>query len=430
MEMGMTDDRNDEIDDRKIGCRAGVFSGELKSKQRGQVPVIYIAASSRLNFESLMRSYNAHQTTNQNQELCWFDNCIQLLPMPKTQAARTTTLEALKDLDQHFNACVKIRLRPINLEATEEDWDQLAAMEEFAGLFPEYANADPDPESYTLYLRRTPDTHHLNATSIRQHENFPDNILLPTMAAMAASPPRPLDANNPHSPSTGSHTNRLVAFTTRILRRRANQTDRTHNEDTEPTDEEQSRGDTRTRTSPPGTPPPNKRPWQDNNDPYDDRTNWQEVVANSPHLRSPPHETTGEDNTKPTANNNQFSPLAEKRNDTEHSDDEAEFDDDAMETEEGTDGSQPLIDDDTDIPQSGATANEMETIANYVRTHNPSRLPDIQRYLHDIRSFCTDQDAQDAWDYAQSLIETDDPTVAGPRTGHVVPHDDQGQDAL
>ena len=350
-----------------------------------------------------------------------------------------SNLGGVEDLDQFHNSCVKIRLRPINIEATHGNWDRLAAMEEFAALFPEYAHGDPDPESYTVYLRRTPDTHHLNASTIRQHQGFPENILLPTMAAVAASPPRPSgNNNNNNNPPTNSHTNRLLAFANSILHRRPTAAE-TVNEDN-PDDENHSHttGETRNRNSPPGTPPPNKRPaqsWSDNEDPYDDGTNWQHVVAASPYLRSPPTEpndnSDDNDNVKPPATTNQFAPLADTNQDHNHTDDDDS--DNAMETEEEgetTDGgSQPLLGTDSDNQQSGATADEMETIVNYVRTHNPSRLPDIQRYLHNIRSFSTDQDAQDAWDYAQSLLQAGPPTVAGTRTGHVDPHERMGQRA-
>ena len=140
-----------------IGCRAGTFSGELKNKQRGQVPAIYITASSKSNFEALLRSYNAYLSANRNTELAWCKNNIQIIPMPTSQSNRTTTLEAIKDIDQFFGACVKIKLKPINQEATDGDWKRLRNLREFVALFPEFDNEDPDPQfapSQTQQARR------------------------------------------------------------------------------------------------------------------------------------------------------------------------------------------------------------------------------------------------------------------------------------
>ena len=108
-----------------IGCRSGTFSGELKNKQKGQVPAIYVTASTRNNFEALLRSYNAYMAANRNSEMKWNKNNIQLIPMPTSQANRTATLEAIKDIDQFFGACVRIKLKPINPEATDGDWKRL-----------------------------------------------------------------------------------------------------------------------------------------------------------------------------------------------------------------------------------------------------------------------------------------------------------------
>ena len=197
-----------------IGCRTGTFSGELKNKQKGQVPAIYVTASTRNNFEALLRSYKAYMAANRNSEMKWNKNNIQLIPMPTSQPNRTATLEAIKDIDQFFSACVRIKLKPINPEATDGDWKQLRQLREFVAVFPEYNNEDPDAQYYTLYLRKTPDTHMLTTNTIRQFTDFPTNILLPTLAAVTASPPRqPTNNQDPTTPTSSSHTNRLVAFT-------------------------------------------------------------------------------------------------------------------------------------------------------------------------------------------------------------------------
>ena len=82
----------------------------------------------------------------------WKKARVLLQRQPKNQPTRTTTLETLKDLDVHFNSCVKIRLRNINPEATDADWMQLTAPTNFAALYPEYSDVDQRPESYTVYL--------------------------------------------------------------------------------------------------------------------------------------------------------------------------------------------------------------------------------------------------------------------------------------
>ena len=404
-----------------IGCRGGTFSGDLKSKQRGQVQVIYLAASSRSNFEALLRSYNAFRASNRGMEMEWTDNTIQLLPMPKNQTTRTTTLEALKDVDQYFGACIKIKLRHINHEATDDEWAQLKDMEEFVALFPEFCNEDPSPQAYTLYLRRTPDTHHLNGTTIRQHNGFPTNILLPSLAAIAATPPSPESTTQQQGNSTpSSHTSRLLEFTDRLLRRK-------------PT----NRGKTN-RASPPGTPPPTKRaaPNHDSSDhseksdPYDDGTDWQTVIAKSPQLQNPTHPDDGKPKAKKRAN--QYDDLADElsdddnvesnHNQSRNSNDE---DEEMADADEWDNHSHSLLtpEDDHHNGQSAPTGDEIAMIFSYVRENNPSRLPEIRRYLENTRSFATDTDAQDAWEYAQSLVETGPPTIAGTRTGHVVPHD-------
>ena len=408
-----------------IGCRAGTFSGDLKSKQRGQVPVIYLASSSRSNFETLLRSYNAFRASNRGMEIEWSDNTIQILPMPKNQSTRTTTLEALKDVDQFFAACIKIKLRQINHEATDDDWARLKEMEEFVALFPEFCNDDPSPQAYTLYMRRTPDTHHLNGTTIRQHNGFPTNILLPSLAAVAATPPSPETTSQQQGNTTpSSHTSRLLEFTDRLLRRKPTNTDKTN----------------RQRTSPPGTPPPTKRlapnhessDHSGSTDPYEDGTDWRTVIAKSPQLQ----DTVQQEDGKPRAKkrSNQFQELAEVPSDddgTESNNNQSHQPNDADEAMANADDwdnhSHSLLSNDEDQHngqhQSAPTGDEIAMIFSYVRENNPSRLPEIRRYLENTRSFATDTDAQDAWEYAQSLVETGPPTVAGSRTGHVVPHE-------
>ena len=414
-----------------IGCRSGTFSGELKSKQRGQVPVVYITASSRANFELLLRSYNAFTAANRDTDITWQDNKIQLIPMPKTQTNRTTTLETIKDIDQFFGSSVKIRLRPINTEATDGDWKQLKTMDEYIAVFPEYDNEDPDPIYYTLIMRKTPDTHHLTTNTIRTHPGFPTNILLPTLAAVAATPPRQ-PSTNQDTPTSSTHTNRLIAFADRLLRRKTNSAE-DHNH--------QPTTSTRARNTPPGTPPPTKRTAthfsddgnDDDEDPYNDGTDWTQVATNMDHSHQYnrlAHKPAQNDDRKPPAQQNSFSALAEdehSHNNKRHHD---EDDVDRMETEEDNDDahSQSLIppddlDDNEAHPQySAPTGHEIALIMQYVRNNKPSRTAEMRKYLQQTKSFANDTDAEDAWRYAQSLVQTSSSSVAGSRTGHVVPH--------
>ena len=426
-----------------IGCRAGTFSGELKTKQRGQVPVVYLAASSRNNFETLLRSYNAFRAANRNTEILWIDNKIQILPMPKNQTTRTTTLEALKDIDQFYGSCVKIRLRPINIEATDEEWEQLQEIEEYVGLFPEYEHVDPDPESFTLYLRKTPDTHHLTTNTIRQHPGFPANILLPTLAAVAATPPSRNNNNNNNertSPPSSSHTNRLLEFTDNLLRRN-NHTN--HNQQEQEDPDRPATSPTRTRDSPPGTPPPNKRSApsshqiadDDDDDPYADGTDWNTVANTAYSLVQTPtrqQDTEHNNDSKPPARHNTFAPLQEDEatDNNDHlsaSDNNEEEEDDAeMLDADSDDLSRSLLpqeeDDDPGHHFSAPTGNEIDLIKKYVRHNNPSRLPELQQYLQHTTSFSNDTDAQDAWHFAQSLVQTGNASVADSRIGHGDPH--------
>ena len=360
-----------------IGIRSGTFSGDLKSKQRGQVPVIYVTASSRANFEALLRSYNAFAAANRKGEILWHNNQVQIIPMPTTQSNRTTTLEAIKDIDQFFGASVRIKLRPINQEATDGDWTNLQRMEEYVALFPEYNNYDPDPQCFTLVLRKTPDTHHLNTNSIRQHPGFPENILLPTLASVAATPPRQPN-NNQETPTSSSHTNRLLAFTDRLLRRKPN----TANDDT-PT------GPTaRARNSPPGSPPPTKRQANHqttsdidgDNDPYDDGTDWTKVASTTFHHPSPPHD--GKPDSKPPARRNQYAPLAEDdHNNNNKRQHEEDNDNNMMDTDKPDEQSHSLIPPDEleedpalDNQYSAPTGQEIQLILKYVQHNKPTRI--------------------------------------------------------
>ena len=131
-----------------FGCRDGTFSGDLCNKQRGQVPVIYFSASSRHNFKIFLRAYNAFHQAAKGNEITWRENALQVLPIPKNQQTRTTTLEALKDLDQHFGASVRIRLHPLNDLATEDEWDQLTEIPHYQAAYPEFCHHDPEPVAY------------------------------------------------------------------------------------------------------------------------------------------------------------------------------------------------------------------------------------------------------------------------------------------
>ena len=410
-----------------IGCRTGTFSGELKNKQKGQVPAIYVTASTRNNFEALLRSYNAYMAANRNSEMKWNNNNIQLIPMPTSQPNRTATLEAIKDIDQFFSACVRIKLKPINPEATDGDWKQLRQLREFVAVFPEYSNEDPDAQYYTLYLRKTPDTHMLTTNTIRQFTDFPTNILLPTLAAVTASPQtQPTNNQDSTTPTSSSHTNRLVAFTNRLLRRKHNNLDDTPADETPATTEDNG----------PETPnrhnhssnQPNKRsaaamqPTEDDDkDPYDDGTDWTTVAAKAHHFQNQNNEV---DDRKPAAKRNQFAPLAEQQ-------DDQTANDDMMDTEESDDHSRALIGSDDngdnhaqdDHEFSATTMQEIELIFKYVAANNPSRIDEMREFLEHTKSFTNDTDAQDAWRFAQSLVQTGNTNIADSRTGHVVPHD-------
>ena len=161
-------------------------------------------------------------------------------------------------------------------------------------------------------------------------------------------------------------------------------------------------------------------------DPYDDKADWTTIAAHAFHHNDPAEQP--EEDSKPPAQQNQFAPLAEQLFDNdEHNHD------DKMETEDDDDRSRSLIPDDqedeaTDVDNnneqqySAATGHEIELIVQYVRHNRPSRLPELTEYLAQTESFSNDTDAQDAWRYAQSLVQTDDRHVAGPRTSHDVPH--------
>ena len=407
-----------------IGCRSGTFSGDLKNKQRGQVPVIYITSSSKANFEALLRSYNAFAAANRDGEILWHNNKVQIIPMPTTQSNRTTTLEAIKDIDQFFGASVRIKLRPINQEATDGDWTNLRQMEEFVALFPEYNSYDPDPQCFTLVLRKTPDTHHLNTNSIRQYPGFPENLLLPTLAAVAATPPRQPN-NNQETPTSSSHTNRLLAFTDRLLRRKPNTAN----------DNNPSGPTARARNSPPGSPPPPKRqanqPTTANNDddidPYDDGTDWTKV-ASTFHRSSPPHD--GKLDSKPPARHNTYAPLADDDHNNNNKRQHEEDDNNMMDTDELDEHSHSLIPPEEleeaptmDHQHSAPTGHEIAMILKYVQHNKPTRMAEMRQYLQQTTSFANDTDAQDAWRYAQSLVQTSSPSVADSRTGHVDPHE-------
>ena len=412
-----------------VGYRSGTFSGELKNKQRGQVPAIYITASSRNNFEALLRSYNAYQAANRNTELKWNHNNIQIIPMPTSQANRTATLEALKDIDQFFGACVRIKLKPINPEATDGDWKRLRHLREFVAVFPEFNNEDPDTQYYTLYLRKTPDTHLLTTNTIRQHPDFPENILLPTLAAVAATPPRQQTTNqDPTTPSSSSHTNKLLAFTNRLLRRK-------HNNLEDNTDETDADVPTTPTTKPknPNSPPTNKRSAsamqptdEEASDPYDDGTDWTPVAAqtNQNHFAD---QTSQNEDSKPPAKRNQFAALAEQTEDEQNNDD-------LMDTEESDDHSRALIGSDDNLDPgegdnefSATTMQEIELIFKYVAHNNPSRIEEMRQFLERTKSFTNDTDAQDAWRFAQTLVQSGNPNIADSRTSHVVPHEDRAK---
>ena len=348
--------------------------------------------------------------------------------MPTSQSNRTTTLEAIKDIDQFFGACVKIKLRPINREATDGDWKRLRNLREFVALFPEFDNEDPDPQFFTLYLRKTPDTHMLTTNSIRQHPEFPKNILLPTLAAVAATPPRQTNNNqNPATPTSSSHTNRLLAFTNRLLRRKHNNLDENDTDDNDNDNHHNNNQGTTPNTNP-SSPPANKQsaaamhPTEDDeSDPYEDGTDWTTVAAQTNSYGTGTG-TNGHDDqdSKPAAKRNQFAPLAELQDDHQSNDDR-------MDTDESDNRSQALIgsDDNQENEEhefSATTMQEIELIFKYVAHNNPSRIDEMRKYLENTKSFTNDTDAQDAWRFAQSLVQTSHSNVADSRTGHVVPH--------
>ena len=434
---------------KHIGCRDGNFSGDFKSKQRGTVPVTYISASSKRMFETILRAYNELHKATANNDLRWRDNIIQLIPVPKTQQQRTTTLEALRELDQYFSASVRIRLFPLNDLADDEEWEQLTQMENYQAAFPEFCHHEQQPIAFVLYLLRTPDTLHLTTTTIRQYPGFPRNILRQTMASVtAAAPPPRNNTSNDHQPIQANHTSRLLDLTRRIVKK-AHPT-------TADDDENSNTRETRARSTSPGAPPPRKRPNQDNHhsnqndasnaddtedDPYDDGTDWKKVAEATSSLapRAPPSDTSN-------TSSNQYAPLQDDDNpEAEYEEDRDRYDDRPTDVDmedmdvpdewdnvsDPSDSSRPLF----QQWNSQHTTEELRQIIDFVASNNEQQLPVLEQYLDGITSFSTDTDAQDVWEYAERLVQRPRPTsspspVAGPRTGHVVPHASKGQGAL
>ena len=76
-----------------------------------------------------------------------------------------------------------------------------------------------------------------------------------------------------------------------------------------------------------------------------------------------------------------------------------------------------------DHQYSAPTGHEIAMILKYVQHNKPTRMAEMRQYLQQTTSFTNDTDAQDAWRYAQSLVQTSSPSVADSRTGHVDPHE-------
>ena len=151
-------------------------------------------------------------------------------------------------------------------------------------------------------------------------------------------------------------------------------------------------------------------------DPYEDGTDWTTVAAQTNSYAPHPEE----EDSKPAAKRNQFAPLTDQEDDEQSTVDR-------MDTDDSDDHSRALIASDDNLENdehefSATAMQEIELIFKYVAHNNPSRLDEMRKFLENTKSFTNDTDAQDAWRFAQSLVQTSNSTVADSRTGHVVPH--------
>ena len=312
--------------------------------------------------------------------------------------------------------------------------------------------------AFHLHLLRTPDTHHINSTTIRNYPGFPSNILRSTMAAAAAAPASQQN-NNEQAGQPTTHTARLLDLTRRITQR--NQETNENNSDTTTTPT------TRARSTTPTTQPPRKRaapsddtngnqeqeaPTDNDSDPYDDRYNWTAVAetvarqAETHHHKGLDIQTDSRNTFSTLSSINRYSVLGEhpendyneetdryhdgNPNDVEMEEEELDEWDNMSDSERSRALLQP--NDTSHNNPSQNTMSEIQQITAFVQQNNSSQLPALEKYIGTITSFTTETDAQDAWEFAERLVQQKRPSnspVAGPRPGHVDPHDNMGQRA-